>query len=261
MGGAAIIRFAYTGGVRLAILSDLHANLEALEACLAHARGAGAQRYAFLGDLVGYGADPDAVIEIVAEHASRGAIVVKGNHDVAAIEGDTDYLNRSARDAILWTRTRLSPKHVQFIDDLPLVVREEAACFVHASAAQPEEWEYVDSPAAAERSVRASDRSYTFAGHVHEQRLFVANTLGRMRPYIPGIGVEVPIPPRRACLAVVGSAGQPRDGNPAACYVTADLDFRVMRFHRIPYDHHEAARKIRAAGLPESLALRLERGV
>jgi diadenosine tetraphosphatase ApaH/serine/threonine PP2A family protein phosphatase len=247
--------------VLLAILSDLHANLEALNACLEHARQAGAQRHAFLGDLVGYGADPGAVLDIVAEHVARGALVVKGNHDAAAAGGDTDFLNQSASIAIRWTHARLTAAQVEFIDKMPLVVREEAACFVHASAARPEEWEYVDNGAAAEKSARAADRPFTFCGHVHEQRLYIADTLGRMVPFVPRAGIEVPLRPHRACVALVGSVGQPRDGNPAACYALADFDLRTIRFHRVPYEHHEAARKIREAGLPESLAFRLERGM
>src|SRR4051794_4859054 len=103
-------------------MSDIHANLEAFTACLEHARQAGAQRHAFLGDFVGYGADPCAIVDLVAEHAARGALVVKGNHDVAAVEGDTAYLNHSAAKAIAWTRTQLTMAHGDFIRGLPLCV-------------------------------------------------------------------------------------------------------------------------------------------
>lgn len=244
----------------LAILSDIHANLEALNACLEHARTSGVERFAFLGDLVGYGADPGAVIDIVAGHASRGAIVVKGNHD-AAIEGPAEYLNRSATAAIEWTRTQLTPEQRKFVGELPLLAREEEACFVHASAARPEEWDYIDSPHAAERSAYAAARPYTFSGHVHEQRLFIAAAHDRMVAFVPRPGTEVPLRPHRKCVALVGSVGQPRDGHPAAAYAIADFERRALRFHRVPYDHLEAARKVRAAGLPEQLAYRLERGV
>lgn len=244
----------------LAVLSDIHANLEALNACLQHARRCGADRFAFLGDLVGYGADPCAVLDIVAEHASRGAVVVKGNHDAAAAEGDVAYLNRSASLAIAWTVSRLAASHNDFIRGLPLCVRDDEACYVHASAARPEEWDYVDSPHAAERSAYAAARPYTFCGHVHEQRLFIADAQQRMVSFAPRTGLDVPLRPHRRCVAIVGSVGQPRDGNPAAAYAIADFGNRVLRFHRVPYDHLEAARKIRAAGLPEGLAYRLERG-
>lgn len=244
----------------LAILSDIHANLEALNACLEHARREGATRYAFLGDLVGYGADPCAVLDIVADHVARGAIAVKGNHDAAAADGDTTYLNHSAALAIEWTRTKIASAHARFIDELALCVRDDEACYVHASALRPQEWEYVDSPRAAARSAQAAERKVTFSGHVHEQRLYVSDVHARMSPSAPTSGVEVALPGNRVCVALVGSAGQPRDGNPAAAYAIVDFATRAMRFHRVPYDHYAAAAKIRRAGLPESLAYRLERG-
>src|SRR5471030_2567245 len=107
----------------IALLADIHSNLEALEACLAHARDRGASEFAFLGDLVGYGADPGAVVGIIAEHASRGAVVVKGNHD-AAISGSKGYLNEAAAAAIVWSRGVLSPTQRAFLDELPLCVRK-----------------------------------------------------------------------------------------------------------------------------------------
>jgi len=244
----------------LALLADIHANLEALEACLAHARERGADRYAFLGDLVGYGADPAAVVEIVAEHAARGAVVVKGNHD-AAIAHEDGYLNEAATAAIEWSRAMLSPAQRDFLEMLPLIVREEGACFVHASAAMPERWDYVDSAGAAERSSHAAGRPYTFSGHVHDQVLYGADAHRRMISFVPRPGFSIPAPSHRDWLALAGSVGQPRDGNPSAAYATADLGRGSITFHRVPYDNLAAAAKIRAAGLPEVLAYRLERGV
>ena len=243
----------------LALFSDIHANLEALQACIAHARSRGADRSAFLGDLVGYGADPGAVVDIIAEQASRGALVVKGNHD-AAIAGSSGYLNEAAAAAIAWSRGVLSPAQRAFLEGLALCVREESLCLVHASAAAPERWDYVDSPGAAERSARSAGTPYTFCGHVHQQVLYGEDARRRMVAFRPQPGVVIPIPSRRAWLAIVGSVGQPRDGNPAAAYALADLDRQTVTFHRVAYDNHAAARKVRAAGLPESLAYRLERG-
>src|SRR5512142_1750706 len=244
----------------LALLSDVHANLEALRACIAHARNRGADRFAFLGDLVGYGADPTAVLDITARHLEEGAIVVKGNHDEAVGLANA-WLNASATAAIEWTRGVLEPRHREFIAALPLCVREENACFVHASAAAPEHWDYIDSPAAAEKSSRASGRPYTFSGHVHDQALFAAGPLDRMIAFRPQPGVPIPLGAHRRWLALVGSVGQPRDGNPAAAYAIFDSESRSLTFHRVPYDCESAARKVRAAGLPESLAYRLERGI
>jgi diadenosine tetraphosphatase ApaH/serine/threonine PP2A family protein phosphatase len=130
-----------------------------------------------------------------------------------------------------------------------------------ASANAPERWDYVDSPAAAEKSARAAERPYTFSGHVHHQVLYGSDAQGRMIAFQPRAGVTIPVSPHRAWLAIVGSVGQPRDGNAAACYALADLRAKTITFHRVAYDNYAAARKVRAAGLPEILAYRLERGV
>lgn len=246
----------------LALLADIHSNLEALEACLDHARARGARRYAFLGDLVGYGADPAAVVDRVAALAGQGAVVVQGNHD-AAIGGAAGYFNQMATKAIKWTRTALDPGQREFLRGLPLCVREPSACFVHASAAAPERWEYVDSPAAALRSVTAAGTAFTFSGHVHQQQVYVSRDAGSMVAFAPRTGIVIPIPGHRRSLALPGSVGQPRDGNTAAAYALVDLEGASITFHRVPYDHRAAARKIRAVSpaLPAMLAYRLERGI
>jgi diadenosine tetraphosphatase ApaH/serine/threonine PP2A family protein phosphatase len=246
--------------VRIALLSDIHANLEALRACLAHARTRGVERHAFLGDFVGYGADPVAVVEIVAQHAARGDYAVKGNHD-EAIEGSTAYLNDTAAEAIVWSRGVLGAEHRRFLAGLPLSLTEGDACFVHASAAAPARWDYVDSPAAALRSVAAANTPYTFSGHVHDQVLYHGGSGGRMTAFRPQPGAPIPVGVQHRWLALVGSVGQPRDRNPAAAYAIVDLDEARLTFHRVPYDNLAAARKIRAAGLPAALAYRLERGI
>src|SRR5689334_19383794 len=155
----------------LALLADIHSNLEALEACLAHARSRGATRYAFLGDLVGYGADPAAVVERVRGYAAGGALVVQGNHD-AAVCKSAGGLNDSARTTVLWTREVLSREQIEWLGSLPLCIREEGICFVHASAAAPERWEYVEDARSAKRSAEAAGSAWTFGGHVHRQRVF-----------------------------------------------------------------------------------------
>lgn len=246
--------------VILALLSDVHSNLEALRACLADAKERGTGDYAFLGDLVGYGADPEAVVGVAREHAAKGAVVLKGNHDQAVDMPDA-YLNASAAAAIAWTRARLSPEDRAFLASLPLCIRAGDACYVHASAAHPETWEYVDSASAAEKSVAAAGTAYTFSGHVHDQVLFVGAAGERMIPFRPKPGVAIPVGTHRRWLALVGSVGQPRDGNPAAAYATFDVQAKSLTFHRVPYDNRAAAQKVREAGLPEALAYRLERGI
>ncbi len=247
--------------MKLALLSDVHANLEATVACLAHAREQGAERLAFLGDLVGYGADPGPVLELVAAEVARGALAVRGNHDDAVVTGDVEFMNQTAGKVIAWTRDRLTGAQRAFLADLPLVVREDRLLLVHASPEAPAEWVYVTDPSRAARGLEAAaPASWVFCGHVHEPVLYTAGAVGRPVPFRPVPGIAIPVPPRRRWLAVVGSVGQPRDGNTAACYAMLDMDRTTLTFYRVPYDWRVPAQKVLAAGLPESLARRLERG-
>jgi len=243
-----------------ALFADIHANLAALEACLRHARDHGAERFAFLGDLVGYGPDPAEVIEAI--RAVPGAIVLKGNHDEAIeVEPKLRDLNDVAYAAIEWTRKVLSAEQRRFLSELPLLTHQGDSCYVHASANRPEKWTYVEDAATARASIQAAGTSYVFSGHVHEQTLYFESESGKTFSFEPVPGSAIPVPPRRKWLAIVGSAGQPRDGNPAASYALFDDTSHTLTFFRIPYDHLATARRIRAAGLPEFLAERIERGL
>ncbi len=247
--------------MKLALLADVHANLEALTACLADARERGADRLAFLGDLVGYGADPAPVIDIVASLVDGGALAVRGNHDEAAVAGQADAMHPAASKVISWTKGRLDAGQRAFLASLPLVVREDGVLLVHASPERPAQWIYVTDPVRAARALAAAaPSSWVFCGHVHEPVLYTEGAAARPVSFRPVPGVAIPVPPRRRWLAVVGSAGQPRDGNTAACYAMLDTDRATLTFFRVPYDWRAAADKVRAAGLPESLARRLERG-
>ena len=220
----------------------------------------GADRYAFLGDLVGYGADPVAVLELVEQYAANGAVVVLGNHDAAALGRPDDALNRNAMAAVAWTRARLGPRQRAFLASLPLRVADDDRLFVHASAAAPEQWIYVSGLREAGDSLRAGNATYIFSGHVHEQKLYYTVASGKPLAFRPVPGTPIPAAKHRQWLAIVGSAGQPRDGNNAACYALFDTQRERLTFFRVPYDHATTIRKIRAAGLPDRLALRLERG-
>jgi diadenosine tetraphosphatase ApaH/serine/threonine PP2A family protein phosphatase len=245
--------------MRIAFLSDIHSNLEALQACLAHASGAGAERFAFLGDLVGYGADPRPCLDLIMELAARGAPVVRGNHDEAALGGLCADMNIPARDAIYWTRSQLQPHQREFLSRLPVSATLEGALLVHASADRPAAWTYVSDERRAGLALEATTARLVCAGHVHTQRLYYTAS-GTLTSHPPAPGVPIPVSRQRRWLAIVGSVGQPRDGNPAAAYALLDTARAELCFWRVPYDHHAAARKIAAAGLPERLGLRLIRG-
>lgn len=246
--------------MKLALFADIHSNLEAITACLSHAKSLGAERFAFLGDLVGYGADPVAVLDLIQQYAADGAMVVLGNHDEAALGRVSGAFNSNAQTAIDWTRGQLGDRQRAFLAGLPLIIRDDNILFVHASAAAPGKWIYVTGPAEAEQSIRAAGTGIVFCGHVHEQSLYYVGAAGRPMPFRPVSGTPIPTDKHRQWLAIVGSAGQPRDRSNAACYALADLERARLTFFRVPYDYRSAAQKIRSAGLPERLARRLERG-
>jgi len=131
---------------------------------------------------------------------------------------------------------------------------------VHANAFAPTQWAYITSRIDAIRSLHCTEARFTFCGHVHEPRLYHLSATGKAGEFMPVPGVPIPLSPQRQWLAIPGSAGQPRDGNPAACYAMFDTGGSVLAFHRVPYDHEAAAAKVRAAGLPERLAERLVDG-
>lgn len=246
--------------MKIAVLSDIHSNLEALVACLSHARSQGVEQYVFLGDLLGYGADPRGCLEIIAPMVSAGALAVLGNHDEAVLGGLCENLAFVGRDAIYWTREQLRQSERDFLLTLPLTAQVGNSFYVHASAASPERWPYIDNAVAAAKCMAASGLPLTFAGHVHHQVLYYTAGGGEAHVFTPLPGKAIPLTPRRQWLAIAGSVGQPRDGNPAAAYVLHDRQRESLTFFRIPYDSWSAARKIRAAGLPERLARRLETG-
>ncbi len=249
--------------MRLALLSDIHANLQALESCLGHAQAQGAQRLAFLGDLVGYGADPGPVVRRIMDLAGEGALVLKGNHDDMAAHPPAGKSTLGESTA-WWTHDQLDVVQREFLAQLPMTVQHERLLLVHATADDPESWRYVYDAQMAALSLDAASAlegvRYVFGGHVHRQSLYYRGTDDKLIPFIPTPGVAVPVPARRHWLATIGSVGQPRDGSPRAMYALFDTAHKQLTFHRVAYDHHAAAEAIRHAGLPDFFADRLEIG-
>jgi len=245
--------------VLIALFTDIHGNREAFEACLAHAGRHAIDRFAFLGDYVGYGADPGFVVDTVRGLVARGAVALRGNHDSAAA-GAYERMNDEATLAIEWTRARLDPRQVDFLRDLPLTASDGDRLYVHASAARPARWDYVVDEAAAERSLQATDAALTFCGHVHVPALFHSTAGGKVAGFEPAADVALTLTPQRRWVAVIGAVGQPRDRNPAACYALYDDAARTLTYLRVPYDIAAAQRKIRDAGLPLFLSARLAWG-
>jgi diadenosine tetraphosphatase ApaH/serine/threonine PP2A family protein phosphatase len=164
---------------------------------------------------------------------------------------------QQAREVVAWTRSQLDDDQLDFLATLPMSVVDGDRLFVHANAFAPEEWVYVVSRIEAIRSLHATAAHITFCGHVHEPRLFHLSPTGKAGDFVPVPDMPIPLSAQRQWLVIPGSAGQPRDGNPAACYASFEIASGTLTYHRVPYDHETAAAKIRAAGLPERLAERL----
>lgn len=243
----------------IGLFSDIHANREALEASLDHARRAGISRFIFLGDYVGYGADPAFAVDTVMREVEAGAVALLGNHDAAIFSG-TGGMNSVAAEAIDWTRPKLDVTQREFLTRLPLTFEDSNRLFVHASAHTPERWEYITSVQSASRSFMATRAQATFCGHVHVPELFHLSPTGKLAGFQPVQAVEIPLRAPRRWLAVIGSVGQPRDYNPTACYGALDNERNALTYVRVPYDNETAARKVREGGLPEILSHRLIEG-
>ena len=249
--------------MKLALLSDIHANIQALDTCLAHALDQGAEQFVLLGDFVGYGANPVEVVRRVQALALDGALLIKGNHDAGAVSPPA-FARTVGDSTTAWTHAQLAPEQRQFLHELPMVMQHGSILLLHASADGPDLWRYVYTNTAATASLGAAaklpDVRHVFGGHVHHQTLYVGRGGQPVCKLSPLPGVAVALPMDRHWLATIGSTGQPRDGDPRAMYATFDTETLAFTFYRVAYDHHAAADAILQAGLPAWLAARLALG-
>jgi diadenosine tetraphosphatase ApaH/serine/threonine PP2A family protein phosphatase len=245
--------------VLLALFSDIHANRQAFSACLDFARAQGAERVICLGDYVGYGADPEWAVETVMELVEHGAVAVRGNHD-NAVGTTAESMNAEAQAAIEWTRGRLSAAQRRFLAELPLTRQEEDRLYVHSEAGNPQKWRYVQNTSDAARSMLATSAHITFCGHIHQPALYSMSSAAKMTSFVPISGVPVQLLAGRNWLTVLGSVGQPRDGDPAASFAMFDTGTAEITYCRVAYDVEAAAKRIRENGLPLWLADRLSVG-
>ena len=243
----------------LAVFADIHANRQAFSACLDFARAHSAERIICLGDYVGYGADPEWTVEAVMGLVEKGALAVRGNHDNAVV-ALAETMNAEAQAAIEWTRGRLSGPQRRFLAELPMALEEEDRLYVHSEASSPARWRYVESTADAGRSLLATAAHVTFCGHIHRPVLYSMSVTGKMTSFVPSSGITMQLLQGRRWLTIVGSVGQPRDGDPAASFAMFDTTSREITYCRVPYDVDAAAKRIRENGLPLWLADRLSVG-
>lgn len=246
--------------MRIAVVSDVHANLVALEAVLAHAEGEQALDEVWaLGDLVGYGPRPS---ECLARLRLESLLAVPGNHDLAAIGAiDTSEFNPAAAQANRWTATQLSDDDQTFLRGLERTAIRAPFSLAHGSMKDPV-WEYVITTLAALHQFAAMTTTYGFVGHTHiplviAERREESATLGPVSE--PHDGEVQPLGQRRLVLNP-GSVGQPRDGDPRASYAIYDTEARSVRFHRVAYEIERTQQQMSEAGLPKSLIARLAVG-
>jgi diadenosine tetraphosphatase ApaH/serine/threonine PP2A family protein phosphatase len=239
--------------MRIAVLSDIHANLPALDAVLADAGQVDAVWH--LGDVVGYGPDPDGVVNRLRE---LGAIGVRGNHDAAACGGpEIDWFNPDARRAMEWTRAAIAPATLEWLSALPERLILDGCELVHGSPREPL-WEYVTSHDVARDNLALLAEPIGLHGHTHVPVAWIEEA-GGVELVRGRAGSPLDLRGRRALLNP-GSVGQPRDGNPAASYAILEPEAGRISWHRVAYDFVSVQEAMRAAGLPGSLRARLSVG-
>lgn len=268
--------------MKYAILSDIHANLEAFHTVLKKCRFLGAEQYVCLGDTVGYGADPVECLSLL--RSLNPIAVVKGNHDEYSSNDDEimEGFNPHARAAVLWTKSVLSPEERQYLADLPMRLTPRGTNFtvVHATLDSPDAWGYIFDTHQAADNFSYQFTPLCFCGHSHVPKAFekkpvLVHSGKPIEEVIPWAGPDVSMVPEEAqseqaiplamqpgykYLINVGSVGQPRNGDPRASFAIYDSDAKTVTRYMLPYDIALAQSKIREAGLPERLASRLEVG-
>ncbi|MEA1913123.1 MAG: metallophosphoesterase family protein [candidate division WOR-3 bacterium] len=239
-----------------AIISDIHGNLESLlkvvEKIKSHKE---IEKVICLGDIVGYGADPEKCIQITKKISD---VILAGNHDFAACGmTNIEVFNPFAKQAVLWTRKVLDYREINFLKNLPLKSSMENMDFVHSSLYRPEEWRYLLSASDTYIDFQIMEKDILFIGHSHTPLVF-ENKVGKVKTITKE---EMNLQPEGKYIINPGSVGQPRDGDPRASFVIFDSKKNHLQRIRLEYDILEAQRKIREANLPEILAERLSYGM
>lgn len=244
--------------MRIAVFSDIHANLEAFEAVLNHARAHQVDNYFCLGDVVGYGANPAECIEMVRSLPDCACVL--GNHD-AAVLGIPCNMKEDARKVIMWTRKILSRTDIWFLREMEDLVKRDNISFCHSNPYRPRNWYYVSEKTYISSSFARSKAKILFVGHTHVPVAITRKNFFCIYIRSPLHSMVVPAAELNRQIFNCGSVGQPRDGDPRASYLIYDDMKQVVEFYRVDYDHKRAAGKILAAGLPKMYAQRLADGL
>ncbi|MFA5155854.1 MAG: metallophosphoesterase family protein [Candidatus Omnitrophota bacterium] len=241
--------------MRYGIFSDVHSNLEALEAVIAAYKKESIDRYLCVGDVVGYGPDPGECVEKVRQLA---AVTVAGNHDWACVDLlPVSYFNPAAAAALLWTRKHLDSNAAYFLQSLKLVHRDSGITLVHSTLDEPQEFNYLLGSDAADATFRLLDTGVCFVGHTHIPGIFKKDKSGNITSLK---GAAAALEEGSCYIANTGSVGQPRDGIPGAVFCIYDSEVKTIILKRVHYDIEKTRKKIIGVGLPQSLGDRLLAG-
>ncbi len=241
--------------MRYIVFSDLHSNLEALNQFEKEISSIPYDRLVCLGDIVGYGADPNLCVDWVRNNVD---FTLAGNHDLAVVEKmDISYFNDYAIEACKWTQKKLTAENRTFLESLPMDREENGVYWVHASPYQPARWHYIVSKKDAEKHFCSFDVPVCFVGHSHKPIILEQNPDGEINDYVAD---RWDIEPENRYIFNDGSLGQPRDGNPKPMYILYDSEERTVEFKRFDYDFTQTQNKIIKNGLPTYLADRLSWG-
>ncbi len=245
--------------MKLAVFSDIHANIEALQAVVDDFQKQHIDRYICLGDLIGYGPNPNECIDLV--RSLPNVVVILGNHDAAATWEATPYgMSKSAQQVIFWSMETLTRENLSFIKDLePTRVMGEMI-FSHANPYNPKAWRYVNSRKYAARTFAQTGKRLAFIGHTHKPLVITRKNFFQISFEEPEPSSVYTVTSGSRQIFNCGSVGQPRDGRPLACYLIYDTRLQQLIYRRVAYDHRQTAAKIIAAGLPAYLAKRLATG-
>ncbi len=246
--------------MRVAVFADIHSNQEALEAFIADASLRSVDRYMCLGDIVGYGANPNECIALIRSLPRINVIL--GNHDAAALWSASPYsMNKDATAAILWTMDQLTQNNAGFLKNLRPTLKMGNMLFSHANPYNPLAWRYVVERKYAVRSFSGTREKLLFVGHSHEPLVITRDNYFKISFRTPEENEVAHVDAVKRQIINCGSIGQPRDRNPKASYLIYDTRGEELEFYRLTYDHGKTAEKIRAAGLPRFLSSRLSKGV
>lgn len=236
--------------MRYAVLGDIHANLQAFSAVLEDMVEMDVERVLCVGDLVGYGAHPGECMQIMDD---LDALTVAGNHDWAvAGRMNVEYFNADARDAVEWTRSRISQEQVERLAELPLCAVVDGIMLVHSNPFAPEFFDYIQTHYDVQLTFEHLQGRIGFVGHSHVPVMFA-----NIEPVSCFLSEEYVLDPDVRVVVNVGSVGQPRDMDPRACYVVYDSDEGVVIMRRVEYDIHGAMQSIKDVGLPPTNGARL----